>query len=343
MDEKGLRFRRAFIFILSFFAIIFFFISRIQILEGKRYYELSEENRVRKVYIPAPRGRILDRNGVVMANSRPGFSVAVIPNLVEEETIKELAQILSIDPQDIKDWIRKTRTPQIALKIKHDIEFTTLTKIEERLKDLKGVVVSIEPLRNYPYDSLLSHVLGYVGEVTFNELGGDGDYKYGDFIGRMGIEEFYESRLRGKDGIIYMEVDAYGNEVGPIAEKRPQVLIEGEDIRLTLDVELQESAAVYLTRYDKAAVIALNPNTGEVLILYSKPGFDPNIFVRGLTVEEWQKINHHPDAPLYNRAIMSGYPPGSSFKPFVALAGLEAKLVTPEKRFSPLHRQFSDG
>ncbi len=342
MDEKILRFRRVFFFLLALFGIIFFFVFRLQVLEGRRYFELSEENRIRKIYMPAPRGKILDRNGVVLADSRPGFSVSIIPNIIEEETMIVLARILNVDLAEIKDWMKRTRTPQIALKIKHDVDFTTLTKIEENIKDMKGVVVGIEPLRNYPYDSLLSHVLGYVGEVTFAELGKKSDYKYGDFIGRMGIEEYYESKLKGKDGISYVEVDAYGNELGAVEGQRPKPLVEGNDIMLTLDVELQESVAVYLANYAKAAVIALKPS-GEVLVLYSKPGFDPNIFIKGLTRNEWHGIESHPYAPLYNRAIMSGYPPGSAFKPFVALAGLEAGLVDTLKRFNTCTGNFRMG
>lgn len=343
MDEKIVRFRRAFAVILLFLGAIFFFILRLQVVEGRRYFQLSEENRIRKVYIPAPRGKILDRNGIVLADSRPGFSVSVMPNLIDEETLNELARILKIEPSDIRDWIKKTKTPQVALKIKHDIDFGTLTKIEEKSKDMKGVIVSIEPLRHYPHGQLLCHVLGHVGEVTFSELAKKSDYRYGDFIGRMGVEEYYEAKLRGKDGISYIEVDAYGNELGPIAEKRPQPLVEGNDLRLALDIGLQESAAVYLAGYDKAAVVALKPSTGEVLVLYSKPGFDPNIFLKGLTKDEWNKIEGHPYAPLYDRAIMSGYPPGSAFKPFVALAGLETGLITPEKRFKACTGSFPMG
>ncbi len=343
MDEKDIKFRRTLIAFVVFFGIIFFFVTRIQILEGRRYFELSEENRIRKVYIPAPRGRILDRKGVVLAGSRPGFSVSVIPNLIEKKTVEELARILNMDTTIIIEQMKKTRTPQIALKIKHDIDFNTLTRIEERLPDMKGVAVSIEPLRDYPYDSLLAHTIGYVGEVALNELVRPGDYKLGDFIGRMGLEKYYEADLRGQDGIIYMEVDAFGNEIGPIAEKRPLPLIPGKDINLTLDIALQESAAAYLAHYPRASVIALKPNTGEVLILYAKPGFDPNLFIKGLTVEEWNRLSNHPAAPLYNRAIMSGYPPGSAFKPFVALAGLESKIITPQKRFSPCTGSFLMG
>lgn len=343
MDEKGLRFRHAFIIILILFAVIFFFVVRIQIIEGRRYYQLSEENRVREVYNAAPRGSILDRNGIILANSRPGFSVSIIPAVIDDRTTDELAVIVGMDPAAIRERMKRTRTPRIALKIKHDIDFNTLTKVEERMREKKGIVVGIEPLRNYPHDSLFCHVLGYVGEVTYGELGGPSEYRYGDFVGRMGIEEFYEGKLRGKDGVTYMEVDAYGNELGPIAEKRPLPLTEGESITLTIDAALQESAAVYLAAYKKAAVVALDPGTGDVLTLYSKPGFDPNVFIQGLTMEAWREIEGHQDAPLYDRAIMSGYPPGSTYKPFVALAALDQGLVKADRKFAPCTGKFRMG
>ena len=343
MDENLVKFKRLRnIMLFAFFLLIVSGI-RLQIIEGKKYYRLSDENRIRKRYIPAPRGRILDRYGFEIANSRPGFYVSIIKAIVDSSTLAKITPILATDEKIIREKMQMEKNPFMPVKVAHDISFEQLSIIEEDMDELKGVEVGIEPLRNYPYREIFCHLLGYVGEITEQEIKKDPKYTLGDYLGRMGIEESNESSLKGSAGIEYIEVDARGREVGKISEKRPEPVINGQDLHTTIDLGLTESVAVYLKEYEKAACVCLDPKTGEVLVLYSKPGFDPNLFAPGLKKDQWLNLNNDPDAPMYNRAIMSCYPCGSTFKPFVALAALDAGMVNKDKRFEPCHGEYRLG
>ncbi len=335
MDENIKKFRLIRNTIVAAFVVIILSSIKLQIIEGKKYYRLSEKNRIRLRYIPAARGKIFDRNGLEIANTRPGFYVSAIRSLIDENTLNEIAHILNIDKETIREKLRIEKNPFMAVKIAHDISYEQLSVIEENMDILKGIEVGVEPLRNYPHRELLCHLIGYVGEITHDEIAKSKNHSIDDYIGRMGLEEYYENRLKGTDGIEYIEVDARGRELGKITEKRPTPVIYGEELHTTIDCALTESVAVYLEDYNRAACVCLNPQNGEVIVLYSKPGFDPNLFVHGLQKKEWQILNNSPDAPMYNRAIMSCYPCGSTFKPFIALAALDSKMVTQEKFFTP--------
>jgi penicillin-binding protein 2 len=343
MDENVIKFKALRNTLWIIFVLVVISALRLQIIEGKKYYRLSEENRIRKRYISAPRGKVFDRNGLELANTRPGFYVSVIQAVVDSNSLEEMSTILNTDVKTIKEIMKMEKNPFIAVKIAHDISHRQLAIIEEKIDELNGIEVGVEPVRNYPYVDTLCHLVGYVGEITYSEIKNDGSYSIGDYIGRMGLEEQYEKHLRGSDGIEYIEVDARGRMIGRISEKRPIPIIKGKDLYTTIDLALTESVAVYLQNYKKASCICLNPQNGEVLVLYSKPGFDPNLFARGLQQVEWQSLNNAPDAPMYNRAIMSCYPCGSTFKPFVALAALDANMVTEEKRFEPCRGEYRLG
>jgi penicillin-binding protein 2 len=343
MDENIKKFRLLRNIIIGGAIVIMLASFRLQVIEGKKYARLSEKNRIRQHHIPAPRGKILDRNGIEIANTRPGFYVSAIKSLIDEKTMKCILEILDIDEALIEHKFDLEKNPFMPVKIAHDISYKELSIIEENIEDLRGVEVGVEPLRNYPYGDLLCHVLGYVGEITSPEIERFQGYSINDYIGRMGLEEYYENQLKGKPGVEYIEVDALGREIGKIAEKRPVPVTNGKDLYTTIDVVLAESVAVYLNAYERAACVCLKPETGEVLVLYSKPGFDPNLFVHGLQEKEWQILNNTPDAPMYNRALMSCYPCGSTFKPFIALAGLTAGIITPDKTFRPCTGKYRLG
>lgn len=343
MDKNLKKFKLLRNIIAVAFILIILSIIKLQIIEGKKYYRLSDRNRIRQKHIPAPRGKIFDRTGIEIANTRPGFYVSVIQTSIDENTLKKLTHILNIDEKTIEEKFKIQKNPFMPVKIAHDISYKQLSTIEENMDILKGVEVGVEPLRNYPYGELFCHLLGYMGEITHAEMENNGNYSINDYIGRMGLEEYYENHLKGIGGIEYIEVDAFGREVGKIAEKRPTPFIYGKHLYTTIDFALTESVAVYLENYEKAACVALNPQNGEILVLYSKPGFDPNLFVHGLQKKEWQILNNAPDAPLYNRAIMSCYPCGSTFKPFVALAALDSKMITKEKSFTPCRGKYRLG
>ncbi len=334
MDEELKKFKIVRNVSLLFFALLLFTSLKLQLIEGRKYYRLSEENCIREKYIVPPRGKIFDRNNIELANTRPGFYVSVTRACVDESSLQKIADILGIKEKIIKDRLHLQKNPYVPVKIAHDITYQQLALIEEELEDLKEVQVGVEPLRNYPYQDLLFHVIGYVGEVTEQELK-DGKYILGDYVGRMGLEKFYETSLQGKRGVEYIEVDARGRELRKLSEKRPCPPIPGKDLYTTLDVALTESVAVYLSNYERAACVCLNPENGEVLVLYSKPGFDPNLFIHGIEKSQWQIINKDLNAPMFNRTIMSCYPPGSTFKPFIALAGLDSRMVDKDRYFKP--------
>lgn len=335
MDETVKKFKIIRIIISLAFILIILFTFKLQIIDGGKYHRLSEENRIKKKYNTAPRGKIFDRNGREIANTRPGFYVSLIPAIVDKHTIERITRLLNIDESIITKKITLEKNPYISVKVVHDISFEQVSTIEEILDDLNGIEVGVEPVRNYPYKELFSHLLGYVGEITVEELKKYNLYKIDDYIGRMGLEEEYEKHLKGVDGIEYVEVDARGREVGKVLEKRLLPITSGKDLYTTVDLALTESTASYLKDYEKAVVVGLNPKNGEIIVLYSKPGFNPNLFIHGLTKVEWQILNNSVDAPMYNRAIMSCYPPGSTFKPFVALAGLDSKMVSQDRYFEP--------
>lgn len=335
MDENLKRYRVLYTGTAILFLIILFFSFRLQILSGTKYHRLSEENYIKKKFVSAPRGRILDRRGIELANTRPGFFVSITPAIIDSLSRTEIARLLGLTPEYILSRARSEKNPYQSVKIAHDITFEQFSKIHERLEDLIGVDVGVEPLRNYPHGEKLCHLIGYVGEITAVELKKYSEYLPGNYLGRMGLEEQYEKKLRGTDGIEYIEVNVQGREVGSVMEKRPMPALPGEDLATTIDFALTESTALYLEQYQKAAVAALCPRTGEILVLYSKPGFNPNQFVRGVSHEQWQTLNDPERAPLYNRVIMSCYPPGSTFKPFVALAALNAGLIEDNRFFDP--------
>jgi len=343
MDESALKFRiiRNVIFVLA--AIVILWSIKLQLFEGQKYFRLSEENRIRKKYVEAPRGKILDRNGIEIANTRPGFYVSVIRATIDTNTLLNLSRILDIEASAIIEKSKIEKNPYNLVKIAHDISYEQLSLIEESIEGFSGTEVGVEPLRNYPYGDLLFHQVGYVGEITSEELEKDGSYFIGDYIGKMGLEQYYENILRGNHGIEYVEVDARGKEVGHITEKRSIPPIPGEDLRTTIDIALTESVAVYLEPYERAACVCLNPRDGSIIALYSKPGFDPNLFTHGLQRIQWDIVNKDPSAPMYNRTMMSCYPPGSTFKPFIALAALDAKIITYSKRFEPCFGEYRLG
>ncbi len=343
MDERIIHFKviRNVIFVLT--AVLIIWAIKLQLIEGKRYARLSEENRIRRIFDPAPRGRILDRNGIEIAGTRPGFYVSVVRAAVDQTTLDVLSRILDMDGGDIIERAKIEKNPYNPVKIAHDISYTQLSLIEEKADELSGVEVGVEPLRHYRYADLCFHVIGYVGEITCDEIKEDTSYALGDYTGKMGLERYYDRILRGTHGIEYAEVDARGKAVGTVAEKRTVPPVPGVDIQTTLDVALTESVAVFLKDFERAACVCMDPRSGAVLVLYSKPGFDPNLFIHGLSAEQWNGLINDPDAPMYNRVTMSCYPPGSTYKPFVALAALDSRMATVEKRFDPCYGSYRLG
>ncbi|MEO0068556.1 MAG: penicillin-binding protein 2 [candidate division WOR-3 bacterium] len=338
-----IRFRRLTQIGIALFALLFLRLGYLQVLRGVRYARLSDRNRIRRIVLPAPRGKIFDRNGVLLADTRPSWTVAVIPTETNDSALTLLSTILNQPVEDIKRRLEPIAAFPAPVNICRDVPLKTVAQIEENNFRLPGVLVRVDPVRNYPYRNLYAHSIGYLGEITEEELSRDTSYRRLDYIGKTGIEAKYERYLRGRDGFEFVEVDVRGREIGPLLEKRPEPPIPGKDIHLTIDHRLQSLAYELTAKYERAAVVGILVKTGEVLCLVSRPDFDPNIFLSPLNAARWESLVFNPSKPFFNRAISSGYPPGSTFKPLVALLAQELGLVTPQTTLLPCSGVFRYG
>jgi len=326
-----------------FFLIIVGKLFQLQIISGKRYFRLAEANRIRKIYTPAPRGRIFARNNVILADSRPSFAISVVPLESDSQTIKILSDFAQIDYVSIKEWFENIAYLRTPIKVKRNIDLSTVLKLEENSKSLPGVSIEVEPIRTYPGGATSAHIIGYLSNITAAEVKTDTYYRPWHYIGRSGIEEQYEKFLRGKEGIRYTEIDASGREIGPIPEKREILPEAGNDIYLTIDSDIQNLAYELVSKYKRAAVIGLDLNDGGVICLVSHPGFDPTIISQGISHNEWEALIKNKSSPMLNRVTSCSYPPGSTIKPFVALCGLESNIVDKNSRFMPCLGSFTYG
>ncbi|MGQ9708815.1 MAG: penicillin-binding protein 2, partial [bacterium] len=216
------RFKRLNQIAIALFAILAVRLVHLQVLRGARYARLSDRNRIRKIVLPAPRGKIFDRNGVLLADTRPSWTVAIIPTETNDSAIALLSTILSRPVAELKHRLEPIASLPSPVNILRDVPFKTIARIEENNFRLPGVLVRVDPVRNYPFRNLYAHTIGYLGEITEDELARDTSYRRLDYIGKTGIEARYESYLRGKDGQQFVEVDVRGREIGPLPEKRAE-------------------------------------------------------------------------------------------------------------------------
>ncbi len=317
------------------FSLIFSRLWYLQILNGEYFKGLSENNRIRIQEIAAPRGTLFDQNGVPLVDSFPSFDVSLyrqdVPDM--EALIPPLSRVLSLDPQRLKARLEGARgiPPHQPLKIKTDIPREELAAVETRRLDLPGVVVDVVIRRNYPHKNLASHLIGYLGEISQQEMAMEefANHKQGYLVGKYGVEQKFEFELMGENGGRQIEVNAMGQKIRVLGQVEPD---PGNNVHLTLDLELQKAAEEAMAG-KRGAVVAMNPQNGDILAMVSKPDFDPNLFARGISPDNWKSIVDNPAHPLQNRAIQGQYPPGSIFKILVAMAGLEEKMITPETNF----------
>jgi penicillin-binding protein 2 len=309
---------------------------RLQVVKGRHYTELSESNYIVQASIKAPRGVITDSDGTLIAGSRQSFSICGIPRTIlgNKVEISRLGRILGVEEDFILSRLKETAHSYRPATILRDVDFATLSRVEEMFADLPDVIVVSEPVRHYPDGVCFSHVVGYVGEVTRSEIEADeARYGPGDFIGKAGIEKIYEKHLRGRDGTKYVKF-APGGGAGPVdVDYMPaDAPRQGSTVVLAMDGNLQRLAHELLEG-KRGCVIALDPRTGGVLALASNPAFDPNLFATGISGPAWEGIVEAPGKPLLNRAIRSSYPPGSTYKLVTAAAALEAGRVSKNTRF----------
>jgi len=306
----------------------------LQILEGDRYLVLSTNNRLRVRPVEAPRGFILDRHGEILVENRPTFDLLVIPEEVTNasEMATTLAALLHTTSGEILGRLAEGRErPYQPLILRKDIPEATMVAVEERRLDLPGVSLRIRPIRAYPSAGVAANLLGYVSEVNQTQLVREEyrDFRPGENLGQSGVERRYDGFIRGVDGGEQVEVDARGRVLRLVTRTEPR---SGSNAYLTIDKRLQDAAEAAFAG-KKGTVVAMNPTSGEILVLVSRPSYDPNLFAQRLSGEEWQRIASDAGHPLQNRAYQAQYPPGSIFKLIVTIAGLESGAITPETKF----------
>ncbi|RMI04824.1 MAG: penicillin-binding protein 2 [Calditrichaeota bacterium] len=294
----------------------------LQIVEQNIYREKSEKNSVKvETRIPV-RGLIYDRNGRLIADNRPAFSVYLVPALTTPATVSTVAAVLGLKPRVIRQKLHTTRRFQ-PVKIARHVDQRTLTLLLENKLDLPGLEWKVEPRRNYIFSRSFAHVLGPLGEIGENELGKNPEYEQGDLVGKKGVERVMDAALRGKKGYRYLKVDALGRVVGEVSSGKDTPPIPGKDLYLTIDARLQLYAdSLFGDR--TGALVAINVQNGEVLTLVSRPNYD-----LGQYRELWHRLISDTLKPLFDRATQAAYPPGSTFKMVAAIAALNEGIITP--------------
>jgi penicillin-binding protein 2 len=306
----------------------------LQVVKGRYYKELAENNRLRAVTLPAPRGAIFDRHGRVLVENRSSFNIVLTPEHVEDlpGTVRRLAELLEVPEDQIRQRLQ-TRGPRFrSLVVKADASEEDVARVDARRFEQPGVGVDVVPLRSYPLAGGGAHGLGRVGEVTDGQLASAtfSGIEPGTVVGQAGIEYQYNRLLMGQNGVRRVIVNSRGVEVDQAEQIPPQ---DGPSATLTIDGELQAAAEEALAGRS-GSIAALDPETGEVLALVSSPSYDPNVFASGIEPAVWAGLINDPETPLVNRVIQGQYPPGSTFKIVTALAALQEGLISPQTSFS---------
>ena len=307
----------------------------LQVVQYDFYHTKAEDNRISIVPIAPNRGLILDRNGVVLARNFSAYTLEIMPGRARdiERTLSELTEVIDIQPKDrarFRKLLHELRNAE-SIPIRTRLSDEEVARFAANRYRFPGVEIKARLFRQYPHGELASHVIGYIGRINQAEqekLEEDGlaaNYRGTDFIGKNGLEASYQHELHGTTGIEQVEIDAAGRGIRTLSRTSP---LSGNNLTLTLDIKLQEVAeAAFGER--RGALVAIDPASGGVLALVSRPGFDPNLFVDGIDAASWEALNNSPDRPLNNRALTGQYPPGSTFKPFMALAALELGKRSP--------------
>ena len=299
----------------------------LQVYAHDKYTTQADNNRIKLISAPPSRGYIYDRNGVILADNQPVFTAMLSPDEVEnpERTLNLLAPIFELTDKDITDILaRLSKSKNDPVTVKIDLTEAQLAQFSERKPFFRGVTIQSKLTRSYPYDELFAHVIGYVGRINDKETKRIDKDRYAgtDLIGKIGIEDFYEDILLGQPGYQSVETDAHGNIIRQLDTKPP---IAGNDITLSLDYGLQTIAQQQLDGR-RGAIVAIDPQNGDVLAFVSNPSYDPNPFISGISFKDYGSLREDLDQPLYNRALQGTYPPGSTIKPFEGLGGIHYGL-----------------
>jgi penicillin-binding protein 2 len=337
LDQEANK-RRCDVAVLILFLCVVTFCARLwhlQVVQGEHFREQSERNRIRSVRLQPPRGKILDSTGRLLAGVKPCFNVCLVREDVGdmEALLAKLSPLLGETEAEIRTRLgsEHKRPKYVPIVIKRGAEWETLSRIESRLFSLPGVFIEVTPARKYPYGSIAPHLLGYLGEISREDIQKK-RYKgarSGDLVGKCGIEERFENDLAGIKGQRRIEVDAGGRLVRVIDEKPP---VPGKDLYLSINLDLQQASEEAMKGY-VGALVALDPQTGRILALVSSPAFDPDAFATGIDNEEWKALNDPVSRPLQNKALQGRYAPGSTFKIVMAAAALQEKIVSENSSF----------
>lgn len=334
------RFRYLYWILIGIFVVLICRLVYLQLVAGDYYHSLAEGNRLRAIPIAAMRGIMYDRNGQILVGSRPSFMVTYVPTKdgMTDDELKKLSRLINQPEDKLREKIQKVKSAYVPTVLATDLTQDIVTKIEEQRNELPGISVDVQPIRYYPYNEMAAQIFGYVGQIDeedMKRLEGQEGVSNITQIGRAGLESYYDDILRGKDGGRQVEVDAAGTPVKEMERKNPTA---GHNIHLTIDLNLQQAAEDAMDKQiangigtHGIAAVAIDPNTGAVLAMASRPAFNPNWFTRGITAKEWAQINDNPYHPMENRAIAGEYPPGSTFKLITGSAALELKKVTPDE------------
>ncbi len=304
---------------------------QLQIIDFDTYQPLSQQNSVRQQYINPARGLIFDRHNNLLVDNQPIFTITITPSDYKESNTPYLAKLLGVDIQDLNSRIKEAQAYSWHRKSRlyTDVSFSVFSQIEENIWRLPGIGHQIESKRHYPSKVKAAHILGYLREVSDKMLQKSDRYQLGDEVGNNGLEKVYEKYLRGSTGISYKLVNAYGQELGAYKKgEMDNAPTKGADLYTTIDSDLQATAEKLMSN-KTGAVVAMNPNTGSILAMVSAPEYDLSKLAGNVDQDYWYKLNTDSTRPLYNRAISSREPPGSTFKPLMALVGLKLGLITP--------------
>jgi len=306
---------------------LLFRLAWLQIVDYKHFADLSENNRIRLMELPPTRGLIYDRNGVVLAENKPTFHLEITPEQVDDmdATLEGLSEIVAISESEMerfKEQLRVRRSFQ-RISLRTRLNEDEVARLAVNRHRFPGMDINARLSRFYPQGEAMAHAVGYVGRINQKELTviDEGNYRGTTHIGKTGMEKYYEAELHGQVGRQKVEVNAQGRVLRVIDKVAP---VAGNDLTLNLDIELQQMAEQALGDF-AGSVIAIEPHSGAVVVFVSKPGFDPNLFVHGISHKNYNALSHGVYKPLFNRALFGQYPPGSTFKPFIALAGIEQR------------------
>ncbi|MEX0602243.1 MAG: penicillin-binding protein 2 [Bacteroidota bacterium] len=321
--------------VLAVVGLLFLRLYQLQLLYHGELGKRSEENSIRSIVREPIRGYMFDRNGTLVVDVGPSFTVTITPSEFDPATIPILSTFLQMDPAAIDERIARGRAYSrfSPTKIRRDIDFPTLSSIEEQVYLLPGIGYQIESKRMYPTTARTSHLLGYCREITDQQLARVGDYyRQGDLIGSAGLEASYENLLRGQKGFEFLAVNARGQILGSFEGGQNDIEArEGFDLVLSVDIGLQAYAESLMTDH-RGALVAMDPRDGGILALVSKPDFDPDIFSGVTPPDLWHRLNSDTAKPLFNRATMTRYPPGSTYKMVLAIAALEEGVIDENTR-----------